>query len=86
MSVFSFLFSTWDADDVGRTHIIVRFQTGNRRKDNGTENFGGFVYVSDRFPQRDFVLWVFVYPINISPFRPSRVLFCVLFVLFVSIL
>ena len=30
---------------VGRTHIIVRFQAGNRRKDHGTENFGGFVYV-----------------------------------------
>ena len=30
---------------VGRTHIIVRFQTGNRRKDHGTENFVGFVCV-----------------------------------------
>ena len=26
----------------------------------------------DGFPQRDFVLWVFMYPINISPFRPFR--------------
>ena len=47
---------------VGRTHIIVRFQTGNRRKDHGTENFGGFVYVLDRFPQRELGLWVFMYP------------------------
>ena len=31
---------------VGRTHTIVRFQTRIRRKD-GTENFGGFVYVMD---------------------------------------
>ena len=53
---------------VGRTHIIVRFQTGNRRKDHGTENFGGFVYVLDRFPQRELGLWVFMYPINIILF------------------
>ena len=53
---------------VGRTHIIVRFQTGNRRKDNGTENFGGFVYVLDRFPQRDLGLWTFMYPINFTYF------------------
>ena len=38
-------------------------QTRTRRKD-GAENFGGFVYVLDRFPQRDFVLWVFMCPIN----------------------
>ena len=57
---------------VGRTHTIVRFQTGVRRKD-GTENFGGFVYVLNGFPQHDFVLWVFMCPINIS-------LFCVYFV------
>ena len=37
---------------VGRTHIIVRLQTRTRRKD-GTENFGGFVYVLDGF-LRDF--------------------------------
>ena len=49
---------------VGCTHTIVRFQTRIRRND-GTENFGGFVYVLDGFPQRDFVLWVFMYPINI---------------------
>ena len=53
---------------VGRTHIIVRFQTGKRRKDNGTENFGGFVYVLDRFPQRDLGLWTIMYPINITLF------------------
>ena len=53
---------------VGRTHIIVRFQTGNRRKDHGTENFGGFVYVLDRFPQRELGLWVFMCTINIIPF------------------
>ena len=53
---------------VGRTHTIVRLQTGNRRKDHGTENFGGVVYVLDRFPQRDLMLWVFMCPINIIPF------------------
>ena len=53
---------------VGRTQTIVRLQTGNRRKDHGTENFGGFVYVLDRFPQRDLVLWSFMCPINIIPF------------------
>ena len=52
---------------VGRTHIIVRFQTRSRTK-HGTENFGGFIYVLDGFPQRDFVLWVFICPINIVPF------------------
>ena len=57
---------------VGRTQTIVRFQTRIRRKD-GTENFGGFVYVLDGFPQRDFVLWVFMCPINI-------IIFCVYFV------
>ena len=57
---------------VGRTHIIVRLQTWNRRKDQGKvrENFGGFVDVLDGFPQRDFLLWVFMYPINISLFSP----------------
>ena len=49
----------------GRTHTIVRFQTRIRGKD-GTENFGGFVYVLDGFPQRDFVLWVLMCPINIT--------------------
>ena len=48
---------------VGRTHTIVRLETRIRQKD-GTENFGGFVYVLDGFPQRDFVLWVFMCPIN----------------------
>ena len=38
------------------------------RKDHGTENFGGFVYVLDGFPQRDFVLCVFMCPTNISLF------------------
>ena len=33
---------------VGRTHTIVRLQTRIRRKD-GTENFGGFVYVLDLY-------------------------------------
>ena len=50
---------------VGRTHTIVRLQTGILRKD-GTENFGGFVYVLDRFPQRDLGLWVFMCPTNIT--------------------
>ena len=31
---------------VGRTHTIVRLQTRIRPKD-GTENFGGFVFVLD---------------------------------------
>ena len=48
---------------VGRTHTIIRLQTRIRRKD-GTENFGGFVYVLDGFLQRDFVLWVFMCSIN----------------------
>ena len=48
---------------VGRTHTIVRLQTRIRRKD-GTENFGGFVYVLDGFLQRDFVLLVFMCSIN----------------------
>ena len=34
----------------------------------GTENFGGFVYVLDRFPQRDFGLWVFMCTTNVSLF------------------
>ena len=50
---------------VGRTHTIVRLQTRIRRKD-GKENFGGFVYVLDRFPQRDLGLWVFMCPTNIT--------------------
>ena len=67
---------------VGRTHTIVRLQTRIRRK-NGTENSGGFVYVLDGFPQRDFVLWVFMCPINISLFCVSFVcLFCLFFFLF----
>ena len=66
---------------VGRTHTIVRLQTRIRRKD-GTENFGGFVYVLDGFPQRDFVLWVFMCPINFSLFRVSIFLFCLFFCLF----
>ena len=33
---------------VGRTHTIVRLQTRIRRKD-GTENFGGFVFVLDLY-------------------------------------
>ena len=52
---------------VGRTHTVVRLQTRIRRKD-GTENFGGFVYVLDGFPQRDFVLWVYMCSINFSLF------------------
>ena len=35
---------------------------------------GGFVYVLDRFPQRDLGLWVFMFPINfsVSLFRLPR--------------
>ena len=61
---------------VGRTHIIVRLQTWNRRKDHGTENFGGFVYVLDGFPQRDFVLWVFMS----DKYQSILCLFCFYFV------
>ena len=58
---------------VGRTHTIVRLQARIRRKD-GTENFGGSVYVLDGFPQqRHFVLWVSMCPINISLFSVSFV-------------
>ena len=58
---------------VGRTHTTVRLQTRIRRKD-GTENFGGVVYVLDGFVQRDFVLWVFMCSINfsVSLFRLPR--------------
>ena len=52
---------------VGRTHTIVRLQTRIRRKD-GTENFGGFVYVLDGFLQGDFVLWGFMRSNNFSLF------------------
>ena len=45
----------------------------NRRKDHGTENFGGFVYVLDGFPQHVSVLRVFMRPTNIT-------LFCLYFV------
>ena len=58
---------------VGRTHTIVRFQTRIRRKD-GTENYGGFVYVLDGFPQRDFVLWVFMCLIKVILFCVSSLL------------
>ena len=55
----------------GRTHsVIVRLQTRIRRKD-GSERFRGFVYVWDGSPQRDFVLWVFMYPNNITLFFDS---------------
>ena len=57
---------------VRRNHIIVRSQTRTRRKD-GTENFGGFVYVLDGFLQRDVLLWVCMCSINFSLF------FCVSF-------
>ena len=40
-------------DSVGRTYTIFRLQTRIRRKD-GTENFGGFVFIVDGFVQRDF--------------------------------
>ena len=59
-----------DIRSVGRTHVIVRLQTRTRRKD-GTENFGGFVYVLDGFLQRHFLLWVFMCSINFSIFSGS---------------
>ena len=49
--------------NVGRINTIVRLETRIRRND-ATENFGVFVYVLDGFPQLDFVLWVFMCPIN----------------------
>ena len=52
---------------VGRTRSIVRLLTRIHRKD-GSENFGGFVYVWDGSPQRDFVMWVFMCTNNITPF------------------
>ena len=55
---------------VGRIHSIVRLLTRISRKD-GSENFGGFVYVCDGSPQRDFVLWVFMCPNNITLFFDS---------------
>ena len=48
----------------------LTLQTRIRRKD-GTENFGGFVYVVDGFLQRDFVLWVFMCSINFSVSFPA---------------
>ena len=83
--VYCFCFPPYHAADicgvlriryVGCTHTIVRFQTRIRRNDE-TENCGGFVFVLDGFPQRDFELWVFVCPTNVT-------LFCVFY--FVSIL
>ena len=52
---------------VGRTHSIVRFRTRIRPND-GSEKIGGFVYVWGGFLQRNFVLWVFVCPNNITLF------------------
>ena len=66
---------------VGRTHTIVRLQTRICRKD-GTENFGGFVYVLDGFSQRGFALCVFMCPINFSLFSCLIFLFCLFFCLF----
>ena len=48
---------------VGRTHTIVRLQTRICRKD-GTENFGGFVFVLDLYNG----LWVFECLVNFSLF------------------
>ena len=58
---------------VGRTHTIVRLQTRIRGKD-GTENFGGLVYLLDEFLQRDFGLLVLMCSINLSVSfsRPPR--------------
>ena len=47
---------------VGRTHTIVRLQTRIRRKD-GTEHFGGFVYVLDLHNEIS-CCGFFVYSIN----------------------
>ena len=55
---------------VGRTHTMVRLQRRIRRKD-GTENFGGFVYVLDGFLPRNFVLWVFMCLVNFSLSFPA---------------
>ena len=50
--------------------LIVRLLTRIRRKD-GSDHFGGFVYVWDGPPQRDFVLWVFMCLNNITLFFDS---------------
>ena len=57
--------------DVLRPLSDCRQESVEKRQD-GTENFGGFAYVLDGFPQRDFVLWVFMCPINF-------ILFCLYF-------
>ena len=50
-------------------------QIADKKPSKGSRNgeFRGLVCVLDGFPQRHFVLWVFMSPINISPFRPFRV-------------
>ena len=52
---------------VGRTHTICQIAGKNPSKRWNGE-FRGFVYVLGGFPQQDFVLWVFMCPINISLF------------------
>ena len=56
----------WGLLDVLTPLMIVSLETRIRRKDGKEhfQNFGGFVHVLDGFPQRDFVLWVFMCPIN----------------------
>ena len=48
-------------------HCQIADMKPSKRSWNG-QNFGGFVYVLDGFPQRDFVLWVFMCPTNVSLF------------------
>ena len=56
----------------GLLDVLTPLSPRIRRKD-GTDNFGGFVYVLDGFPQRDFLLWVFMCSIN---FPSLLLLFC----------
>ena len=66
------LFRCLHESGVGRTHTVVRLQTRICRKD-GTENFGGFVYVQD-LHNGIFCCWfLYVRLISVSLFRlPHR--------------
>ena len=56
---------------VGRTHTVVRLQTRIRRKD-GTENFGGFVYVLDLHNGIFCCCFLYARLISVSLFRLPR--------------
>ena len=56
---------------VGRTHTVVRLQRRIRRKD-GTENFGGFVYVLDLHNGIFCCCFLYARLISVSLFRLPR--------------